>query len=78
MAGNGTKLRFGEVVVKAGHVKKDQVERALETQRKRDAVGESHKLLGIILLEMGAITNDQLIDALKKMQHSARLPRTAP
>lgn len=73
---NGKKLRFGELVVRAGHVKAEAVEKALALQRKRDEVGESHKLLGIILLEMGELSNDQLIDTLKRMQRSSqRLPK---
>lgn len=70
------KLRFGEIVVNAGHVKPEVVEKALALQKRRDEVGESHKLLGIILLEMGELSNDQLIDTLKRMQrNSQRLPK---
>ncbi len=70
------RLRFGEAVVAAGHTDADQVTRALEIQRARDATGESHKLLGIVLLEMGAISNEQLIGTLKLMQQSSQpLPR---
>lgn len=66
------RLLFGEAIVAAGHVERDIVERALEIQRERDAIGESHKLLGLIMLEMGAISNEQLIGTLKQMQHSSR------
>jgi hypothetical protein len=70
------RLRFGEAIVAAGHVDRDIVERALDIQRKRDAIGESHKLLGLIMLEMGAISNEQLIQTLKYMQKASRnLPR---
>ncbi|MCO5171319.1 MAG: hypothetical protein M9894_33880 [Planctomycetes bacterium] len=66
------KLLFGEAIVAAGHVERDIVERALEIQRQRDAIGESHKLLGLIMLEMGAISNEQLIATLKYMQRTSR------
>lgn len=70
------RLRFGEAIVAAGHVERDIVDRALEIQRQRDAIGESHKLLGLIMLEMGAISNEQLIATLKHMQKVSRdLPR---
>ena len=44
---------------------------ALAVQKERDQLGESHKLLGIILLEMGAISSEQLIEILKKMNNAA-------
>jgi UDP-glucose-4-epimerase GalE len=61
------KKRFGELAVDAGFVVADKVEKALAIQRERDGIGESHKLLGLILLEMGAISNEQLIDTLQQM-----------
>ena len=61
------RLRFGELAVQAGYVSPTDVEKALEVQRQRDGVGESHKLLGLILLEMGAISNEQLIATLRRM-----------
>lgn len=66
--GDGKKLRFGEVAVGQGYLTATTVDEALSIQRDRDGVGESHKLLGLILLEMGAISNDQLIRTLKQMQ----------
>lgn len=72
------RLLFGEAIVAAGLVERDVVERALEIQRQRDAIGESHKLLGLIMLEMGAISNEQLISTLKAMQKSSRaMPKVA-
>jgi hypothetical protein len=60
--------RFGEVAISEGYLDRDSVDRALAIQTDRDGVGESHKLLGLILLEMGALSNDQLIRTLKRMQ----------
>jgi UDP-glucose-4-epimerase GalE len=55
MGTNGRrKRRFGEVAISRGFLEPAQVERALAVQRDRDGVGESHTLLGLILLEMGA------------------------
>lgn len=72
------RLRFGEAIVAAGLVDPEVVEKALEIQRQRDAIGESHKLLGLIMLEMGAISNEQLIATLKAMQKSSRaVPKVA-
>lgn len=61
------KKRFGELAVDAGYLSADKIERALAIQRERDGIGESHKLLGLILLEMGAISNEQLIETLQQM-----------
>lgn len=64
---NGRPLRFGEAVVAAGYSDFDTVDRALELQRQRDGVGESHKLLGLILLEMGELSSGQLIELLQRL-----------
>ncbi|MGE0712040.1 MAG: UDP-glucose 4-epimerase GalE [Planctomycetota bacterium] len=67
----GRKLRFGEAIVQAGFLTPEVVEEALAVQRERDGVGESHQLLGLILLEMGAISSAQLIEALRRMSAPA-------
>ena len=74
-AGRRGRLRFGELAVQAGYVIETDVEKALEIQRHRDGVGESHKLLGLILLEMGAISNEQLIATLRRMNDEASARR---
>jgi len=61
------RLRFGDLAVRAGYVTREVVDRALALQRERDGVGDSHKLLGLILLEMGEISSEQLIDTLQRM-----------
>ena len=70
------RVRFGEAALADGYIQQGALEKALVVQRDRDQQGGSHKLLGIILLEMGAISSDQLIEILKKMNASAsgRLP----
>ncbi len=73
--GTGRRIRFGEAAVLAGFVDTATVTEALELQRDRDGIGESHKLLGMILHEMGAISNDQLIDTLKRMNGSSQVLR---
>ncbi len=69
MNGNGQRkrVRFGEAVVAAGYLERDAIDHALHVQRERDGHGESHKLLGLILLEMGALSNQQLIETLKRI-----------
>ncbi|MBI3726365.1 hypothetical protein HY251_20760 [bacterium] len=65
------RVRFGEAALQSGFIEGPALEKALTIQKERDAHGESHKLLGIILLEMGAISSEQLIEVLKKMSASA-------
>jgi hypothetical protein len=64
------RVRFGEAALQAGYIQDGALEKALVLQKERDQNGESHKLLGIILLEMGAISSEQLIGILKKMNSS--------
>lgn len=66
------RARFGEVVVAAGFLSPDAIEEALKIQAERDGIGESHQLLGLILLEMGAISSSQLIEALRRMNEPAQ------
>jgi hypothetical protein len=68
------RVRFGEAALQAGFIESGALEKALSVQKERDQQGESHKLLGIILLEMGAISSEHLIEILKVMNGSARLP----
>ena len=67
VASGGGSMRLGEAVVKAGFVDQEGVDKALDIQRDRDGVGEPHQLLGLILLETGAISSAQLIRALRSI-----------
>lgn len=67
-ASGKSQLRFGEAVVRAGFVEQETVDEALSLQRERDGIGEAHQFLGLILLEMGAISSAQLIQALRAVQ----------
>jgi hypothetical protein len=61
-----TVVRFGEIARRLGYVRAKDIEEALEIQRRRAERGESHKLLGLILLEQGSIDTEQLIEILKQ------------
>ena len=65
------RVRFGEALLEAGYIRSEALDKALQVQKARDQQGESHKLLGIILLEQGAISSDQLIEVLKTMNGSS-------
>lgn len=68
VASGDARLRFGEAVVKAGFVDQEAVDAALKLQRDRDGIGDPHQFLGLILLEMGAISSAQLIQTLRSVQ----------
>ncbi|TET34660.1 MAG: hypothetical protein E3J72_13870 [Planctomycetota bacterium] len=57
--------KFGRVAIRLGFVKEEQVKEALDIQRKMDESGQPHKLIGLIMLEQGMLSNAQLIEMLK-------------
>jgi hypothetical protein len=58
---------FGEMCVHKGYCSRRDVDTALEIQRQRVAAGESHKMLGLIMLQEAMIDNAQFIDLLKEL-----------
>ena len=62
------KERFGERAVRMGFVTEGQVDDALEQQRWLREHGEPKRLMGIILLDMDALTNGQLIEVLQSYE----------
>jgi len=59
---------FGQVAIRKGLVNEQQVQDALHHQRRLRESGEKHKLIGMILLEMGALGTTELIDILKALR----------
>lgn len=70
-------LRFGEIATKLGYIDEEALSDALRRQKARMERGESHKLLGLILLELGHIDSEQLIEILKKFE-SDQHPHASP
>ena len=60
---------FGKVCVKLGFCSMTDVEKALEIQSETEKHQKKRILLGIIMLEKGLITNDQLIQVLRYYEH---------
>ncbi len=56
---------FGEVAVKLGFVGPQDVKRALAIQREDAKASKPRRLLGLVMLEEGIITNAQLIEILR-------------
>lgn len=61
------RVLFGQLAVNMGYVTQEQVNKALEIQKKMDERGEKHKLLGMIMLEKTMISTEQLINMLQYM-----------
>ena len=59
---------FGRITVKLGFCTHEDVHRALEIQKKLPGQQREHKLIGMIMLEEGIISNEQLIAILKYYQ----------
>ena len=60
--------RFGERAVRMGFVTEASVRAALDRQRELAKDRRPHVLIGLVLLEMGALTNEQLIVILKSYE----------
>lgn len=65
---------MGQVAIRKGYLSQGQLEEAIARQKN----GSAHRLLGLILLESGFISNDQLIDVLREIRQitTARWLRT--
>jgi len=55
-------MLFGEYLVQKGHCSVEDIQKALEQQRAGD-----ERLIGTILVANGAISEDQLLDAIRAM-----------
>lgn len=64
---------FGEVAVRLKLVKPKDVETALKIQQELKQQGKKHKLIGLILLEMGVLDTAGLIAVLKEMESKKEL-----
>jgi hypothetical protein len=58
---------FGQVAMRKGYVTEQQVQDALARQKDLVHHGAPHKLIGMIMLEMGALDTTELIDVLREM-----------
>ncbi|MBI4713011.1 MAG: hypothetical protein HY762_06905 [Planctomycetes bacterium] len=59
---------FGAVAVRLGFTKRQKVNRALKRQKELREKKQKHKLIGLIMLELGILDTAQLIRVLKEME----------
>jgi len=56
---------FGQRALRLGFLSSEDRDRALAEQRRRDAAGQPHQLIGMIMVETGLLTTTQLLAVLK-------------
>jgi hypothetical protein len=71
---NGAKPReqFGQVAVRKGYVTQSQVTDALREQQRLTETGAAHKLIGLVMLELGILGTTELIEVLKDLEATRR------
>ena len=65
---------FGQVAVRKGFITQQQVAEALTAQSSLLSNGHNHKLIGMIMLEMGMLGTTELIEILRELN----VPHVAP
>lgn len=65
---------FGQIAIRLGFCTQEDIDQALDAQKQLRADEKEHKLIGMILLEMRALSTTQLIQILQYYDHSARVP----
>ena len=61
------RVRFGQTAIQKGYVTQNEVDEALVRQKDIRARNEPHKLIGMIMLEMGALGTTELIEVLREL-----------
>ena len=61
-------VRFGKVAVDMGFITMDQMLNAIEVQVRENIAFGTHRKIGLILLEEGKITNEQIDEVLLVME----------
>ena len=75
--GAGERERFGQTAIRKGYVTQQQGDGALAQQKELAGKDAPHKLIGMIMLEMGALGTTELIDVLREMNVPADPPKPA-
>jgi hypothetical protein len=68
------KVTFGQVAVRKGFASRKQVDEALRIQRALHEQTGKHKLIGLVMLEMGILGTTELISVLKELSRMPSAP----
>ena len=66
---------FGQVAIRKGYATQLQVTKTLTRQQTIVGTGSAHKLIGMIMLELGSLDTTELIDVLRELDGSAPAAR---
>lgn len=61
-------MPFGGIAVKKGFIEEPQLRAALARQKQIVEEGGKHEMLGLVMLEMGLLSNAQFIEILKYLE----------
>ena len=61
-------VRFGKVAVDMGYITMDQMLNAIEVQVKENIAFGTHRKIGMILMEQGHLTLDQIDEVLREIK----------
>ncbi len=59
---------FGQIAVRKGFVSQRDVDEALARQKELESNGRPHRLIGMIMLEMGLLGTTELIEILRDIR----------
>ena len=65
---SGARELFGQIALRKGFITEEQLQAALARQKQIVANGEKHRLIGLVMLELGTLSNAQLIEILKYIE----------
>ncbi len=68
MEGERRGIRFGVMAVERGFITPEQLVAALRVQVEEGLRHEDHRLIGMILLDQGLLTLDQIDEILREME----------
>lgn len=64
---------FGTIAIEKGYISEEQLQRALQYQQKLREDSGSHKLIGLIMLEMNMISSEQLLEILREIESNQNI-----
>lgn len=61
---------FGAFAIRKGYATPREIQEGVAEQDRRERAGQPRPLLGMMLLQMGVLTTDQMIEILREMEQA--------
>ena len=74
---SGRKL-FGEVAFEKGYISSDQLYEALAIQARDEAWNRPYRFLGQICIDLGSLTEKQVLEVLNELHATERVRESVP